>query len=406
MCGANSLMNKISAVVPTYNRTATLLATLQSLNQQTLRGFEVIVVNDGGEDPQLNPGDYHFPLVYHEQENSGPAAARNKGAELATGDVLLFIGDDTLADRNLVWRHFYNHSRTDGQKTVQGYTQWHPSVADEFHLFLTDVSGIQGNYNILRDGDGWRYEINPAFCLTTNWSISTDAFEAIGGFDERFKEAAWEDIDIGYRLSRENVRAFFDPGAINYHLHRYDIDGFVRRQLKVGQWHHRICLSHPEMAGDQISPYALRESRKADLGQLASRTKELLYTTGEDVQQQKYERWQQLFFVAEQKGILGAIDADLYHPVLKAIEHVHSPEEIYFIYRCAAAIENGDLSYAMHNAEYLLEKNDDNWASHCVSGEVSLESGDRYGAMKFFERALVRAPGEKWARERFEELGK
>jgi glycosyltransferase involved in cell wall biosynthesis len=74
----------ISIIVPTYNRWLQLQRTLDGLAAQTVpsRDLEIIVVSDGstdGTDEHLQAGRSPIDIVFHRQENSGPAVARNKG---------------------------------------------------------------------------------------------------------------------------------------------------------------------------------------------------------------------------------------------------------------------------------------------------------------------------------------
>ena len=90
---------RVSVVIPAYNVAAFLEATLQSVFEQTILPFEVIVVNDGSPDTValeevLEP--YRERIRYLVQENQGPSAARNAGIDEATGDFVAFLDGDDL----------------------------------------------------------------------------------------------------------------------------------------------------------------------------------------------------------------------------------------------------------------------------------------------------------------------
>jgi glycosyltransferase involved in cell wall biosynthesis len=88
----------VSVIVPAYNTARFIPETLQSVFAQTLRDYEVIVINDGSPDTEhlravIAP--YRQRIVYIEQENSGPAGARNSGIRAARGEFVAFLdGDD------------------------------------------------------------------------------------------------------------------------------------------------------------------------------------------------------------------------------------------------------------------------------------------------------------------------
>ena len=91
----------VSVIVPVYNNGLYLRATLESLKQQTMKEFEVIVVNDGSSDnsediiDEFVKQDARFHKI--SQENQGVSAARNAALEIAKGTYVTFIdGDDTI----------------------------------------------------------------------------------------------------------------------------------------------------------------------------------------------------------------------------------------------------------------------------------------------------------------------
>src|SRR3954451_4660006 len=115
----------VSVVIPTYNRVARWPAVLEGLSSQTFeRGaFEVIVVSDGSTDGtndllrNLTPP---HDLVFEVQDNAGPAAARNRGIELARGPLILFLDDDIVATPTLIERHVCRHRNGRGDFAVIG----------------------------------------------------------------------------------------------------------------------------------------------------------------------------------------------------------------------------------------------------------------------------------------------
>ncbi len=95
-------MEKVSIVVPVYNNEAYVAHCIQSLTEQTYPELEILVIDDGSTDgslrivEQLAARDSRI-RVFH-QENSGVAAARNRGIEMATGSYLTFVdGDDYVS---------------------------------------------------------------------------------------------------------------------------------------------------------------------------------------------------------------------------------------------------------------------------------------------------------------------
>lgn len=87
---------RFSVVIPTYNRSSSVIETLRSCFEQTVSNIEIIVVDDGSSDDtqQVLAGIDDPRLVVVYQENAGPAAARNHGMRVATGDYIAFLDSD------------------------------------------------------------------------------------------------------------------------------------------------------------------------------------------------------------------------------------------------------------------------------------------------------------------------
>lgn len=110
---------KVSVVIPFYSHKDWLLESLESVFDQTYHDYEVILVNDGSkEDINDVLEKYRGVIKYLEQENKGPAAARNYGMSVAEGEYIAFEDSDDIwlpnklteqvsfmEDKKLVWSH-------------------------------------------------------------------------------------------------------------------------------------------------------------------------------------------------------------------------------------------------------------------------------------------------------------
>jgi len=86
---------KISAVIPAYNSAKFIRAAINSIQAQTRKVDEIIVVDDGSTDnTEQVLKTFAHTVIYHKQANQGPSAARNKGIELASGDWIAFLDAD------------------------------------------------------------------------------------------------------------------------------------------------------------------------------------------------------------------------------------------------------------------------------------------------------------------------
>jgi glycosyltransferase involved in cell wall biosynthesis len=90
---------KISVIMPAYNTAKLIAAALDSVRQQTLRDFEIVVVNDGSPDtPELEQvlAPYFDKIIYIKQPNKRAAGARNTAIRQARGEFLAFLDSDDV----------------------------------------------------------------------------------------------------------------------------------------------------------------------------------------------------------------------------------------------------------------------------------------------------------------------
>lgn len=88
-------MPEVSIIVPVYNGESCLIKCLDSVFKQTLRSFEVIVVNDGStDDTAAVARSYGNKIHYYEQKNAGQGAARNTGLSNTSGELIAFLDAD------------------------------------------------------------------------------------------------------------------------------------------------------------------------------------------------------------------------------------------------------------------------------------------------------------------------
>lgn len=207
---------QVSVVIPTFNRTVPLRRVLAGLEKQScpLKIFEVIVVSDGAADAGIGPlraMDTPLELQVAAQERQGAAAARNRGVELARGDIVLFLDDDVAPDPALVAEHLQSHTENGDDTCVIG-----PLVAPSDYSLSPwvrwELKMLEKQYDAMRVGT-WLPTARQFY--TGNASVKRQALVQAGGFDARFGRA--EDVELGYRLQAHGEHFVFNPNAIGYH---------------------------------------------------------------------------------------------------------------------------------------------------------------------------------------------
>lgn len=219
---------RVSVIIPTYNRAELLRRTLRQLARQRLapHEYEVIVADDGSSDGTravVREFADTLRIGYHFQPDQGFRAgtARNAGARLATGEVLVFLDTGAMVGPDFLRDHLAAHA--DGPAAVLGYA----------YAFNPDVAPLPGLAEALAVGPPERvralFADDPAFLdirhadfvrcgfdlnrravpwmlyFTINCSIRADDFWRVGGFDEGFHGWGVEDLEFAFRIFRNGI---------------------------------------------------------------------------------------------------------------------------------------------------------------------------------------------------------
>jgi glycosyltransferase involved in cell wall biosynthesis len=197
---------KLTVVITTYNRTAELFENLNSLDKQTDKDFEVIVIDNGGDLSRLREEASRFTFAIcaiELEENFGPSLAKNMGIEFAKAPYMAFLDDDVVADCNLVGniiKHFEDY----------------------------DITGMRGRI-LTKSGEGSRCvfagcdlgdEIMMTSCSASAFSaFRKDALVKVGGFDESLFGV--EGTELSYRIYRsqneKEKSILYFPDLVVYH---------------------------------------------------------------------------------------------------------------------------------------------------------------------------------------------
>ena len=246
-----------SVVIPTFRRAETLFPVLDALAAQLEPPeFEVVVVDDGSGDdtlPRLRSYRPPYPFRFFSQENAGPATARNRGVREARGAVVVFLGDDTVPEPPLLSIHARTHAEKRPQPVaVLGYTTWPLGLRVSPFLHHINEYGLQFGYGLIRDPE----EVPFNFFYTSNVSLPRDLLLEVGLFDTSFPHAAWEDIEVAYRLMQRGLRMVYRPSAVARHHHDITFASFRRRQEKAGEAAAIFYRKHPELGDFLAVPLA------------------------------------------------------------------------------------------------------------------------------------------------------
>ncbi len=238
------LLAAISVVIPSYNRDALLMETIERC--RACAGsveLEFVVIDDGSRDDtpeRLGRLAAEMPnLVWRSVPNGGAGAARNVGASIAKHEVLLFLGDDIQpTDEDFFRTHAELHAQHPERSfAVLGKVIW-PNRPDSKVNFV--MSHIQG-----RSGEQFGYaDLNPysvldwRFFYTANVSIKRNLVDdwITEGFSPAFTRYGYEDGEFAYRMMKRSdpLRLLYVPTSVGTHLHPISAESFMDRQVAAG----------------------------------------------------------------------------------------------------------------------------------------------------------------------------
>lgn len=225
---------RVSVVIPTWNRRDLLAEALDSLDAQSFRDFETIIVDNGSRDDTIAWLRTQRPSVrvVALPHNQGFAAAVNAGIRLAMGEILVLMNNDVEASPDWI------------QALVRSLDE-HPGIgscASKMLLWADrsriDSAGDDLGLLALSLGHGLpdspefahpRYIFSPCAGAA---AYRREAIDRVGWFDERFY-AYLEDVDLGARLQMAGWRCLYVPDAVVYHHGSATSDRFPDLKLRM-----------------------------------------------------------------------------------------------------------------------------------------------------------------------------
>jgi len=235
-------MISVSVIIPTHNRSHMLRQTIASLCKQDMdiNSYEIIIVDNASTDETKKVAeefkDKSFKIQYIYEPILGLHYARHAGAKAANGEILLYLDDDVIADKNLISEiiKFYNDEDV-GCVGGRILPKWEVEPPDWVFQFP------KWYLSILDDEDGPK-EVQ--WIYGCNFSIRKDLLFEVGGFNpDAFgdKRMWWfrGDGEIGLlrKVHKAGKKAIYNPKAIVWHFipkKRITVEYFKERAFKSG----------------------------------------------------------------------------------------------------------------------------------------------------------------------------
>lgn len=233
-CIAVDRFPHVSVLVCTYNGARTIRECLESLRLQDYPSYDVHVIDDGSTD-ETSEIVKDFPEVhYFHQANQGLSAARNVGAQRATGEILAYTDDDCVVEQD--WLRYLVHCCEDLQVDAVGG----PNITPHSDSWAAKcVALCPGNPSHVMLDD--RLAEHVPGC---NMGFRRQALLDMGGFDPQFRQAG-DDVDVFWRMIDAGKSIGFAPGAMVWHRRRDSLLAFLSQQRGYGRAEARLQRKHP-----------------------------------------------------------------------------------------------------------------------------------------------------------------
>jgi len=248
-----------SIIVPVFNRPDEVDELLESLCQQEVKDFEVIIVEDGSKKPCKDVCDKYagiLDLHYYYKENSGPGQSRNYGAERARGEWLIVLDSDVVLPKGYLMAvdSAIGHQKKDSAEANSSLFTLHSSLPcdawggpDTSHPSFTPVQKAI-SYSMtsffttggIRGGKGKK--LDKFFPRSYNMGIRRNVYLELGGFT---KMRFGEDIDFSYRIIEAGYKTALIPEAWVWHKRRTDFRKFFRQVYNSGIARINLMKRHP-----------------------------------------------------------------------------------------------------------------------------------------------------------------
>lgn len=231
---------KYSIIIPVYNRPDEMAEMLESLDAQTERNFEVVVVEDGSSKPCKDEVDRYagkLEIQYVTKPNTGRSDTRNVGMQKAKGNYFLFFDSDCILPPeymqtlNRCLRENYVDCFGGPDRALASFSPVQKAVNFAMTSFLT-TGGIRGSGKVCME------KFNPR---SFNMGFSRQVYEKVGGFADMFGE----DIDLSIRIREAGFSIALFQEASVYHKRRVNLKKFFRQVYNFGQARIFLFKLHP-----------------------------------------------------------------------------------------------------------------------------------------------------------------
>ncbi|MCG7869718.1 MAG: glycosyltransferase [Candidatus Thiodiazotropha taylori] len=260
MMQPDNISMQISVIIPCYNAESSVLETIHAIKAQTIKAFEIIVVDDGSSDSTLQLLKKEPDVIVIKQENSGVSAARNRGVSKSTGDWIAFCDADdvwtpnklevvtnVIENSNYTYKILFHDFYSFKDQTITAHHVTHsgdtifPSIKHN-SFDIRKILKEKKSHTISIDGrdetiSSYWGGLFPELAygnliLPSSVVIDKQLFTQYRGFDVNFRSA--EETEFFLRLSTSESFCYIDSELCGYRLSDNSITSNKEPLLKQG----------------------------------------------------------------------------------------------------------------------------------------------------------------------------
>jgi glycosyltransferase involved in cell wall biosynthesis len=226
------MQDKVTVIVPCYNSEKYIARCIRSILRQTIKPYQIIIVDDGSRDRTAQIAE-KFPVeVIKHSYNKGLAAARNSGVRAAEGDIIFFVDSDCEMLPNNI------------EYVLEDFRKYHIDAlcGQEIPKVKTTVDKYRAMYP-----QSWGLEkiINPPFLWGLCSAFKKDSLFKTGLFSSIFKTNG-EDVDISLRMKRLGCKLLYDPRIKVFHLRTDNLISFLKSSYRSNYFGKLAYLKNSE----------------------------------------------------------------------------------------------------------------------------------------------------------------
>ena len=212
---------KISIIIPVYNSSLTLKECLEAVFNSNFKNFEVIVISDNSTDNSVGIAKQYQCKIIELSENKGPAFARNEGAKISEGDILLFVDSDVIIKKDAL-NYLSEKFLQNEIDAIQGIYSHEPT----YKSIITQYQMSYNCYYIWPENKKYASTLSTC-CL----AIRKKIFLNLKGFNTNYKRASAEDEEFGYLLIDKCYKILILRELNVEHRVNYNIRHFIKKKF-------------------------------------------------------------------------------------------------------------------------------------------------------------------------------